>query len=190
MRTFGFNFATGKVFEYKSRKHASSAGNGIMIACSADDIVKSAVTTKQMAEMYHKHYGSLPEALHKDKRSAANMMIALAHAKAIKVQTPEEGTKSMNKVADKPVEKSVEKKVEKSTPNGRKGRNSVFDGRVFKIADTVKENPRRAGTKGHTSMEILMKAGAKGIKYEDFLAQGGRRVDLAWDLVHDNVVVL
>ena len=40
------------------------------------------------------------------------------------------------------------------------------------------------------SWDQQVKAGAKGIKYEDFLAQGGRRVDLAWDLVHDNVVVL
>ncbi len=188
MRTFGFNFSSGKVLEFKSRKHAESAGNGTLIACSADDIVKSVVTTKQMAEIYFKHYNSLPDALRKDKRSAANMMIALAHAKAVKVKAPTDEEKSMNEETEVKTAKAPKKA--KADSNGRKGRNSMFDGRVFKIKDGITANPRREGTKGYTSMAIVLLAGPKGIKYEDFLAQGGRRVDLAWDLVHDNIVVI
>ena len=187
MRTFGFNFSSGKVFEFKSRKHAESAGTGIMIACSADDIVKSVVTTKQMAEIYFKHYNSLPEALRKDKRSAANMMIALAHAKAVKVQL-NESEATMSETTE--VKSAKAPKKPKVESNGRKGRNSMFDGRVFRMREGITANPRREGTKGYTSMAIVLLAGPKGIKYEDFLAQGGRRVDLAWDLVHYNVVVV
>lgn len=186
MRTFGFNFSTGKVFEYKSRRHAEETGNGQMIACSADDLVKSVVTTKQMAELYFKHYQSLPEALHKDKRSAANMLIALAHAKAIKVKPAEEKGENMGQVA----EKLVKKTAPANPSNGRKGRNSMFDGRTFCAKPGLTTNPRREGTNGYKSMDIILKAGTKGIKYEDFLAQGGRRVDLAWDLMHENVVVV
>ena len=188
MRTFGFNFSSGKVFEFKSRKHAESAGNGIMIACSADDIVKSVVTTKQMAEMYFKHYNSLPDALRKDKRSAASMMIALAHAKAVKVQAPTTEAKPMSEETE--VKSVKAPKKPKAESNGRKGRNSMFDGRSFRMREGITTNPRREGTKGYTSMAIVLLAGPKGIKYEDFLAQGGRRVDLAWDLVHDNIVVV
>lgn len=179
MRTFGFNFASGKVFEFKSRKQAENAGKNVLVACTADDLVKSAVTSKQMAELYFKHYKSLPESLQKDKRSAASMMISLAQAKAIKVETPSNEAKQMK----------AEKKT-KSEPNGRKGRNSMFDRKTFRLADGIKENPRREGTKGFKSMTIIMSAGPKGIKYEDFLAQGGRRIDLAWDLVRDRIVVV
>lgn len=49
------------------------------------------------------------------------------------------------------------------------------------ITALVTENPRREGTHGHKSFAIILKAGAKGISYEDFLKAGGRRQDLAWD---------
>ena len=190
MRTFGFNFASkdfGNIVEFKSRKHASTAGNGVLVACSADEIVKSAVTVDQMVRLYNKHSGKQPVAGWESKKAAANCMIALAQAKAKKVQ-PNESETTMN---EKTIAKSVKApKKEKPKSNGRKGRNSMFDGRVFKLRDGLTSNPRREGTRGYASMAIIILAGPKGISYEDFLLQGGRRVDLAWDLVHDNVVVI
>lgn len=190
MRTFGFGFTGkdfGKIVEFKSRKVAEQCGNGLFIACSAEDIVKSAVTMDQMIHLYNKHCGKQPVALSdwETKKAAANCMIALALAKAKKVNQQVEA-----KVMSEQVETAKPTKSPKAPSNGRKGRNSMFDGRTFKVADGRNVNPRREGTKGHKSFAIVMGAGPKGIKYEDFLAQGGRRVDLAWDLTHDNIVVV
>ena len=186
MRTFGFGFAGkefGKIIEFKSRRHAINSGNSLLIVCSPDDIIKSAVTIRQMVDLYNKHCGKQPVALSdwETKKAAANCMIALAHAKAKKIVPTEDRKETMSEV-------SVEKAA-KSPSNGRKGRNSMFDGRLFKVKEGTTANPRREGTKGYKSFAIVLLAGPKGITYEDFLAQGGRRVDLAWDLEHETIVV-
>jgi hypothetical protein len=45
-----------------------------------------------------------------------------------------------------------------------------------KITLVGKENPRREGTHGYRSMEVVRNA--PGIRYEDYINKGGRRVDL------------
>lgn len=61
---------------------------------------------------------------------------------------------------------------------------SDFAGRT--IVQVANDNPRRAGTQGHESFEILVKAGGR-MKYEAYLAEGGRTQDLKWDLAHGYV---
>lgn len=56
------------------------------------------------------------------------------------------------------------------------GRPSAFAGKVIrKVAD---KNPRREGTHGYNSWELIK----NGMTYEKYIAAGGRRNDLAWDL--------
>ena len=45
----------------------------------------------------------------------------------------------------------------------------------------VDKNPRRQNTHGFHSMGILINAG-EPVSYEAYIAQGGRRQDLAWDI--------
>jgi len=45
----------------------------------------------------------------------------------------------------------------------------------------VEKNPRRQNTHGFHSMGILINAG-EPVSYESYIAQGGRRQDLAWDI--------
>lgn len=66
-------------------------------------------------------------------------------------------------------------------------RQSQFSGR--KIVTKLKENPRREGTHGHASFQIVLNAGAKGISYEEYRLAGGRSNDLQWDLDHDYVTL-
>jgi hypothetical protein len=40
------------------------------------------------------------------------------------------------------------------------------------------QNPRREGTHGFKSMEVIRKAGSKGISYDDAVKNGARRVDI------------
>jgi hypothetical protein len=46
----------------------------------------------------------------------------------------------------------------------------------------VKDNPRKAGTHGWRSFEIVRKQ--PGISYEAYIAAGGRNNDLRWDVEH------
>ena len=193
MKTYGFGFDKigvsadhrGKVWEFKSRAAAERLGGGLVIASSAKDLVGSNVTTLEMIKLYNLFFDN-PAEKQTTKAGAANLMIALAQAKAVKypANRSHKEEKAMEKQA-----KAPKAKKEKVAGNGRKGRNSMFDGRTFKPAAGLTENPRRETAKGFKSMAIIL-AHPQGISYEDFLAQGGRRVDLAWDLVRDRVVAV
>ncbi len=65
----------------------------------------------------------------------------------------------------------------------RPRRPSQFSGR--KITKLVKENPRQKGTHGFRSFALIK----NGMTYEQYLAAGGRRNDLAWDVAHKYVKV-
>lgn len=186
MRTYGFDFGLregGKIYEFKSRKHAAGHGNGLLIATTAEEILASSVTSQQMATLYNRFFDKQPVKGWPSKQAAARSMIALAQAKAIKVTQPDRS----EPMSETQVKTEKPKKA-KATSNGRRGRNSMFDGRTFKVKAGTEKNPRREGTKGYASFAVML-ASPNGIKYEDFLAAGGRRVDLAWDLVHGNVEV-
>ena len=65
----------------------------------------------------------------------------------------------------------------------RRGRPPQFAGkRIFKLR---KANPRREGTHGYRSWELLY----DGMTYEEYLKAGGRRNDLQWDLDRNRVEV-
>jgi hypothetical protein len=66
-----------------------------------------------------------------------------------------------------------------------KGKRMSFKGMMIEAA--CQENPRRAGTGGFKSMQILIDANGP-ISFEDFLEAGGRKVDFAWDLKYDSRV--
>lgn len=67
------------------------------------------------------------------------------------------------------------------------GKKSKFEGGIIK--SNMNANPRREGTWGYKSFELIMAAGDEGISYEEFLAKGGRNIDLTWDWNHGFVSV-
>lgn len=68
----------------------------------------------------------------------------------------------------------------------RRGRPSPYAGKklISKAAEGV--NPRREGTHGHKSHQIILEK--PGIVTEDYFAAGGRSNDLNWDISHGHVV--
>lgn len=50
-------------------------------------------------------------------------------------------------------------------------------------------NPRREGTKGHRSYQLILKAGGE-MPYSIYKLQGGRPNDLQWDLDHGHVELI
>lgn len=59
-----------------------------------------------------------------------------------------------------------------------RGRPSMYAGKMVK--PLVAENPRREGTHGHKSFELLL-ANPDGMTYEEYITSGGRRNDLLFD---------
>lgn len=74
--------------------------------------------------------------------------------------------------------------VEPKGNRGRKVGTSKLAGTKF--APTKEVNPRRAGTHGWHSYNILL-ANPAGIEYSEYIAAGGRANDLAWDISHKYV---
>jgi hypothetical protein len=90
--------------------------------------------------------------------------------------------------AKAPAKKAAAK--EKAPVRESFGRKSVHSGKSLHpkhTEDGKLVNPRREGTHGFNSYSILLKH--PGIKYEDYIAKGGRHNDLAWDIAHDYVKV-
>lgn len=103
-----------------------------------------------------------------------------AISRAVKLTTGEDitmkdATKSKKTSGKKGGKKTSTKKTstKKAKRSGGPGRTSAFAGK--RIIRLVKENPRRAGTRGYKSWRVIK----KGMVYEDFLKAGGNRGALA-----------
>jgi hypothetical protein len=107
-----------------------------------------------------------------EKRTAA-ILAELAAAKVAKVAAA--------KVASAP-KKSAPAKV---SAGGGIGAVSAFAGR--KLFPAVATNPRRPDSFGFRSLALIF--AKPGLTYEQFIAAGGRGVDLRWDVSHGNAKV-
>lgn len=186
MKTYAFDFkghSPNRIAAFSTRKEASCAGNGFVIASSAEELAETLnseakVTLNQMVELYNSAAATKIKEF-RDRATAIKRIFALAEASA-KLQTVEQKKEVQMTVATETNTAKAPK-----VASGRKGRNSAFEGKAIHLAEGVKANPRRENTHGHRSMEIII--GNPGITYEQFIAAGGRRVDLAWDIAHGNV---
>lgn len=83
----------------------------------------------------------------------------------------------------KATKRTPKSKTAKKAPREARGRPSEMAGK--KIYLKVEENPRRKGTAGHKSFALIK----NGMTVDDFVALGGRLVDLRWDAQHKYVEV-
>jgi hypothetical protein len=104
-------------------------------------------------------------------------------------------TEIYNVIADKPVKTFKSQKeaadsilravrVAKGTPVSRPGRKPEY-GDDDLIATVVKENPKKEGTKAHERFALYK----KGMTVAEFIAAGGNRADLAWDVEHEFITI-
>jgi hypothetical protein len=177
MKTFAFDFSSNKILSFSSKAAAMREGNGRTLASTAEELASNSVTMGQMVGMYNKFVPAEQRIVKfESKAIAAKRLISLAESKATPVKETEEH-KDMAATHTSEKKEKAPKAAKEST--GKRGRASGFAGKIIRAE--VDENPRREGTGGHRSMEIIL-AHPKGISYEDFLAAGGRRQDLVWDL--------
>lgn len=98
---------------------------------------------------------------------------------------PLEGEKSTPKKAD--AAPKAPKAPKEPKPKAEAKPRGQYAGKIIRLAKGVTENPRKEGTHGRKSFDIVLKAGAKGISYEDYKAAGGRLNDLQWDIDRNKI---
>lgn len=183
MKTFAIEFGGknfGQIKAYSSRTQALSHGNGATLVSDSDDLMNAQVTAAQMVQLYNQYNPDNKVVKFTDRPTAVKRIMSLAEAKADFVQ-PEKTQPELKKV--EPVSNTIEKL--KSEKTEKAARSSSLSGK--KLTAATKENPRREGTHGHKSMEIILKN--PGLTYEKFIELGGRANDLRWDLERNNVVL-
>jgi hypothetical protein len=111
---------------------------------------------------------------------AIQRVLRLITGKEIPMSTIKKNRKAATVTSTKKGKGSA-KKGKASRGAAGAGRTSAFSGQ--RIIRLVKENPRRKGTAGWKSWNLLK----KGMTYEQYIEAGGRRGDLAWDLDRKNV---
>ena len=147
-------------------------GNSFRTISSAIGLHNTNMTGPMLAEVYNE-LADKPVKKFRDRETA----VARTWEELVKI-------KPSNLVEERHDEDSgANPQGTKAKPRGI--RNSGYGGHIF--VALCSENPRRPGSHGFNSMEIIIDAGKEGISYEDFIVAGGRRQDLAWDLKHDNV---
>jgi hypothetical protein len=189
MRTFAFDFQkTRQMFDCPTKRDAVNMGNGYLIVQGPEDVQKSRIPLDELVKFYNYHNTLSPIKSFRDRLTAAKKLVALAEAKAKKI-TPQQElnlASASETVATTPKKPTIAPVAQAAKEEVRKGRTSSFKGKKIHLSIDLKANPRREGTHGHKSMEIVINS-KNGLTYEEYIAQGGRRQDLAWDLEHGNV---
>jgi|TARA_R110001599_G_scaffold28478_5_gene98493 hypothetical protein len=177
MTIYIFDNKTYKTKSFASRKQTQSYGNGFIVASTPTELANNDNTTLQkLVNIFNNLSGDQTKKF-PDKITGAKRIFS----KLLSI-APEKGwTPGMD---EKLVSDSVPSKPKKvASQETTKGR---FAGKMIRC--NVTENPRREATKGFHSMGILINASGD-IPYEEYIALGGRRQDLAWDLDKGYVLV-
>jgi hypothetical protein len=131
------------------------------------NIDTKSASTADLVKFYNEHSGSKPIVKFSDRTTAERRV-----AELIKAHNELSGPTSKETKTKKMTEAPIAPTTEKST----RGRTSSLAGKT--IVKLSAENPRREGTNGWKSWNLI----TEGMTYEQYVAAGGRRVDLAWDL--------
>jgi hypothetical protein len=150
---------------YESAKIARQSGNGYSIVEKSEDLSDLRIfPTRTLVNLYNQ----------------------TAERKVTKFRDRATAERKVFEMLSEQVADPVETESDEQEPTQEvEGKRASFKGET--IEAICQENPRRAGTGGFKSMQILIDANGP-ISFEDFLEAGGRRVDFAWDLKYDGRV--
>jgi hypothetical protein len=91
--------------------------------------------------------------------------------------------RSQKEAIDK-ILKAVETKGKVTTRTARPGRKPEYADDDL-VESVVKENPKKEGTKAHERFGLYK----KGMKVAEYIAAGGNRADLSWDVEHEFIKI-
>lgn len=144
--------------------------------------------------------GQMAEAAAKQAAANAERAAAAAAKKeaAAKAKAEREATRAAKKEAataakaEKEAARAARKEAAAAAKAAAKVPRSKIEGKTlvptYKDAEGNLANPRKVGTFGWNSYNIVLAAGADGISVADFKAAGGRLVDANWDIDHGYMV--
>jgi len=187
MKAFAIDYKQNTIRAFSSKRIAQKMGNGLVVFSSAGELAENRNTTMQgIVSVFNNYARNINSGVVKrfaDISTGAKRVIKVAESLPIE-ETPFEhlnGEEKMNEeVLNQDENKAdVEIHVKSANKPKKRGRNSGFEGKMIKCL--VEKNPRRQNTHGFHSMGILINAG-EPVSYESYIAQGGRRQDLAWDI--------
>ena len=135
---------------------------------------------------------------HQELRDAASGAVAVRRPVRKKKSGKQAGGKTVRKAGRKSAGKAAGKSVGKAgrtvakTATRKKastgGRISILKGK--RVVSVTRRNPRRNGSLAAKSLQIIIDAGGRGIRYEKYLERGGRNRDVHWDIAHGHVRVV
>ena len=183
MKAFAIDYKQNTIRAFSSKRIAQKMGNGLVVFSSVDELLENRNTTNQGIVRVYNNNTKVAVKRFADTRTGAARLLKLAQEIPVE-QTPFEhlnGEKKMNEEILNQDDNKVDVEVHVKSANApkKRGRKAGFEGKMIKCL--VEKNPRRQNTHGFHSMGILINAG-EPVSYESYIAQGGRRQDLAWDI--------
>jgi len=187
MKAFAIDYHQNTIRAFTSKRVAQSMGNGLVVFTSAEELAENRNTTLQgIVSVFNNYARNINSGVVKrfsDIKTGAKRVMKVAESLPVE-ETPFEhlnGEKKMNEeILNQDDNKAdVEVHVKSANAPKKRGRKAGFEGKMIKCL--VEKNPRRQNTHGFHSMGILINAG-EPVSYESYIAQGGRRQDLAWDI--------
>jgi hypothetical protein len=168
------NTDTGNMALYAD---AQSAGDGMPVYTTEGELAAGKASIAELAR-FHNTLVPADKAVKtfKDKATAARRVWAVVQQS---VEEPISEEHPDNVPLDEPV--NTEAVNDAPARRGRKPGTGEFAGKTVFAKKQV--NPRRAGTSGFASYEII-RGKAEGVPYADYIAAGGRPNDLRWDIEH------
>jgi len=186
MKAFAIDYHQNTLRAFSSKRVAQSMGNGLVVFASAEELAENRNTTLQgIVSVFNNYARNINSGVVKrfsDIRTGAKRVMKVAESLPIE-ETPFEhlnGEKEMNTEQ----QNDVEVHVKSANKPKKRGRNSGFEGKMIKCL--VEKNPRRQNTHGFHSMGILINSSVP-VSYENYISEGGRPNDLAWDLEKGHV---
>jgi len=183
MKAFAIDYKQNTIRAFSSKRIAQKMGNGLVVFSSVDELLENRNTTNQGIVRVYNNNTKVAVKRFADTRTGAARLLKLAQEIPVE-QTPFEhlnGEKKMNEeILNQDDNKAdVEVHVKSANATKKRGGKAGFEGKMIRAL--VEKNPRRQNTHGFHSMGILINAG-EPVSYESYIAQGGRRQDLAWDI--------
>ena len=181
MTVFTIDYKKNKLRAFKSEHAARSMGE-VVLFTSVDELLENRNTTNRGIVAVYNNCSDVAVKRFSDTRTGAARLFKLAqdiHVESTPFDKDDAKQESSGTNEPSSLTRPQIRKLSKiAKPRGK------YAGK--KIRCLVEKNPRREGTKGFHSMGILINSSIP-VSYENYISEGGRPNDLAWDLEKGHV---
>jgi hypothetical protein len=192
MTVFAIDYKKNKLRAFKSEKAARSMGE-VVLFTSVDELLENRNTTNRGIVAVYNNCSDVAVKRFSDTRTGAARLFKLAQDIHVE-STPFDGAVEEPKVVrtyklKRPFSReNMGMDVAKVVKADAKQPRGKYAGKTIECLtmNRVVKNPRRENTHGFNSMGIIINAGGS-VSYEEYIAQGGRPNDLAYDIEKGHV---